>query len=123
MFLRNQWYAAGWDHEVGGKPMARTICGEPVMHDEARALPFGNGGLHHHIVGEPRRDQEAGLQVDHGKAGHLELLEHRLFRQAGGLEQMHRAGVEVLNVPREVDNPGRVAVAPLNADCATIGKH
>ena len=31
MFLRNQWYAAGWDHEVGGKPMARTICGEPVM--------------------------------------------------------------------------------------------
>jgi len=31
MFVRNQWYVAGWDHEVGRKPLARTICGEPVV--------------------------------------------------------------------------------------------
>ena len=31
MFLRNQWYVAGWDHEVGRKPLARTICGEPIL--------------------------------------------------------------------------------------------
>ena len=31
MFIRNQWYAAGWDGEVGRKPLARTICGEPLV--------------------------------------------------------------------------------------------
>lgn len=31
MFIRNQWYIAGWDHEVGRSPLARTICNEPVV--------------------------------------------------------------------------------------------
>lgn len=31
MFVQNQWYAAAWDHEVGRTPLARTICGEPVV--------------------------------------------------------------------------------------------
>lgn len=31
MFVRNQWYVAAWDHEVDRTPMARTICGEPIM--------------------------------------------------------------------------------------------
>jgi vanillate O-demethylase monooxygenase subunit len=31
MFVRNHWYAAAWDHEIDRKPMARTICGEPIM--------------------------------------------------------------------------------------------
>ena len=31
MFLPNRWYVAGWDREVGRKPLARTICGEPVV--------------------------------------------------------------------------------------------
>ncbi len=31
MFIRDQWYIAGWDHEVGRKPLARTICNEPVV--------------------------------------------------------------------------------------------
>ena len=31
MFLRNRWYAAGWDREVGRKPLGRTLCGEPVV--------------------------------------------------------------------------------------------
>lgn len=30
-FLRNQWYVAAWDNEVDRTPIARTICGEPVM--------------------------------------------------------------------------------------------
>jgi vanillate O-demethylase monooxygenase subunit len=30
-FLRNQWYVAAFDHEVGRKPLARTLCGEPVV--------------------------------------------------------------------------------------------
>ena len=31
MFLRNSWYAAAFDHEVGQEPFARTILGEPIV--------------------------------------------------------------------------------------------
>ena len=31
MFLRNAWYAAAWDHELGRAPFARTLLGEPVV--------------------------------------------------------------------------------------------
>jgi len=31
MFLKNQWYAAAFSRELGEKPLARRICGEPVV--------------------------------------------------------------------------------------------
>ena len=31
MFLRNRWYVAAWDFEVDRKPLARTICNEPIL--------------------------------------------------------------------------------------------
>jgi phenylpropionate dioxygenase-like ring-hydroxylating dioxygenase large terminal subunit len=31
MFIRNQWYVAAWDGEVGRKPLARTLLGEPIV--------------------------------------------------------------------------------------------
>ena len=31
MFVRDQWYVAAWDHEVDRTPLARTLCGEPVV--------------------------------------------------------------------------------------------
>ena len=31
MFLRNCWYVAAWDNEVGREPFARTILNEPVV--------------------------------------------------------------------------------------------
>src|SRR5665213_1953561 len=31
MFLKNQWYVAGWSNEIGGTPLARRIAGEPVV--------------------------------------------------------------------------------------------
>jgi vanillate O-demethylase monooxygenase subunit len=30
MFVRNAWYAAAWEREVGAAPLAATIAGEPV---------------------------------------------------------------------------------------------
>ena len=30
-FIRNRWYVAAWDSEVDRTPVARTICGEPLM--------------------------------------------------------------------------------------------
>ena len=30
-WITNAWYAAAWDHEVGHAPIARTICGVPMM--------------------------------------------------------------------------------------------
>lgn len=31
MFIRNQWYVAGWDREIGRAPFARMVCGEPIL--------------------------------------------------------------------------------------------
>jgi phenylpropionate dioxygenase-like ring-hydroxylating dioxygenase large terminal subunit len=31
MYLKNCWYVAVWDSEVGEKPLARTILGEPIV--------------------------------------------------------------------------------------------
>ncbi len=31
MFLRNAWYVAAWDSEVGQQPLARKLLGEPVV--------------------------------------------------------------------------------------------
>ncbi|MDF7776136.1 aromatic ring-hydroxylating dioxygenase subunit alpha [Sphingomonas sp. AOB5] len=30
-FIRNRWYVAAWDSEVDRAPLARTICGEPIV--------------------------------------------------------------------------------------------
>src|SRR5262245_65453163 len=30
-FLRNQWYTAATSTELGAKPLARTICNEPLV--------------------------------------------------------------------------------------------
>ena len=30
-FVNNRWYVAAWDCEVGPEPIARTICGEPIV--------------------------------------------------------------------------------------------
>lgn len=31
MFLRNHWYVAAWDHELGDRPLSRTLLDEPVV--------------------------------------------------------------------------------------------
>ena len=31
MFLRNAWYVAAWDTEIGSEPLARTLLGETVV--------------------------------------------------------------------------------------------
>jgi phenylpropionate dioxygenase-like ring-hydroxylating dioxygenase large terminal subunit len=76
MFVRNQWYVAGWDREVGRKPLARTICGEPVvlyrkldggvvaLHDACphRLLPLSMGL----VEGDNLRCRYHGVLFDQG---------------------------------------------------------
>lgn len=31
MYARNQWYVAAWSHDLKQEPLARLICGEPVV--------------------------------------------------------------------------------------------
>ncbi len=31
MYLQNAWYVAAWGHELGDRPLARTILGEPLV--------------------------------------------------------------------------------------------
>ena len=39
-FLRNQWYTAATSAELGDKPLARTICNEPLV-----IFRSGNGNV------------------------------------------------------------------------------
>ena len=39
MFLRNFWYVAGWDFEIDSRPLARTICGTPVVSTDCPSGP------------------------------------------------------------------------------------
>src|SRR4030095_15972935 len=82
MFIRDQWYIAGWDHEVGRKPLARTICNEPVvlyrtldgapvaLYDACphRLLPLSMGML----GGDPLRAKYHGMLFD-GEGRCLEM--------------------------------------------------
>lgn len=31
MYVRNQWYAAAWDYEIGQTPLARSVCDEAIV--------------------------------------------------------------------------------------------
>ncbi|MFC3068890.1 aromatic ring-hydroxylating dioxygenase subunit alpha [Phenylobacterium soli] len=85
MFIRNRWYVAAWDKEVGRKPLARTICGEQVvlyrradatavaLHDACphRLLPLSMGA----VEGDGIRCSYHGLLVgDDGRC--LEMPGH-----------------------------------------------
>ena len=73
MFLRNAWYAAAWETEIGDAPLARTILGEPVVMFRAggrvaaledrcrhRALPLSMG----RVAGDRLRCGYHGLEFD-----------------------------------------------------------
>ena len=36
-FIRNAWYMAAWADQIGDKPFARTVCGEPIVFYRDRA--------------------------------------------------------------------------------------
>ena len=39
MFLEDCWYVAAWGSELGAAPLARKICGEPIV-----LFRIGDGG-------------------------------------------------------------------------------
>jgi phenylpropionate dioxygenase-like ring-hydroxylating dioxygenase large terminal subunit len=52
MFLRNHWYVAASDSEVGRKPLARMILGEPVVlfrTEDGKAVAFEDRCVHRHL--------------------------------------------------------------------------
>jgi phenylpropionate dioxygenase-like ring-hydroxylating dioxygenase large terminal subunit len=52
MFLRNYWYVAASDTEIGRKPLARTILGEPVVlfrTEAGKPIAFEDRCAHRHL--------------------------------------------------------------------------
>lgn len=83
-WVPNQWYVAAWDCEVDRAPLARTICGEPVMLYRRldRSLVAMRDACPHRMLplsmgikeGDDVRCRYHGLLIDsHGRAKEMPL--------------------------------------------------
>lgn len=74
MFLKNSWYVAANDHEIGRKPLGRVLLGEPVVmfrKEDGTAVALEDRCVHRHlplsmgkIVGDRIQCHYHGLQYD-----------------------------------------------------------
>src|SRR5262249_54801809 len=96
---------------------------QAVMDLEAAAAPLRNRRQDDHVVAEFRRNPKTRAHVDHRKPGDLEGLQQLRLAIAECLEHPDRADIEVLEVAREIDDAGGVAVTPFDADLAADGEH
>jgi len=74
MFLRNYWYVAATDSEVGRKPLGRLILGEPIVFfrtEDGKPVAFEDRCAHRHLplsmgklVGDRLQCHYHGLQYD-----------------------------------------------------------
>ena len=74
MFLRNYWYVAGYDHEVGRHPLGRVILGEPIVLyrlEDATPVALENRCAHRHLplsmgklIGDALQCHYHGLRYD-----------------------------------------------------------
>jgi phenylpropionate dioxygenase-like ring-hydroxylating dioxygenase large terminal subunit len=76
MFLRNSWYVAAWDREIGRPPLARMILGEPIVfyrQEDGRPVALEDCCCHRHLPlslgrleGDTLRCGYHGLRFDAG---------------------------------------------------------
>ena len=76
MFLRNSWYVAAWDREIGRQPLARMILGEPIVlyrQEDGRPVALEDRCCHRHLPlslgqleGDTLRCGYHGLRFDAG---------------------------------------------------------
>ena len=74
MFLKNSWYVAANDHEIGRKPLGRVLLGEPVVmfrKEDGTLVALEDRCVHRHLplsmgklVGDKLQCHYHGLQYD-----------------------------------------------------------
>ena len=74
MFLKNFWYVAAYDHEIGREPLGRMILGEPVVFfrkEDGAPVAFEDRCAHRHLplsmgklVGDTLQCRYHGLRYD-----------------------------------------------------------
>jgi phenylpropionate dioxygenase-like ring-hydroxylating dioxygenase large terminal subunit len=74
MFLRNFWYVAAYDHEIGREPLGRVILGEPIVFfrtEDGAPVAFEDRCAHRHLplsmgklVGDTLQCRYHGLRYD-----------------------------------------------------------
>src|ERR1700755_14052 len=90
-FIRNRWYVACWDAELDRTPLARTICGEPlVLYRRLNREPVDlrDAGPHRLLPlsmgmkeGDKIRCRYHGLLVDHdGQAVEMPVRSERTHK-------------------------------------------
>src|SRR5215472_11539008 len=102
----------------------RPAMGQAVLDLEARAAAADHRGLDRDLVAEPGRQQKSRPGLDQRVAGKfvdLEIVD--LLHAQRPLEQYYRRNIEKLEVASKENDPGRVAVAPFDADFAGAGEH
>jgi phenylpropionate dioxygenase-like ring-hydroxylating dioxygenase large terminal subunit len=74
MFLRNYWYVAAYDHEIGRRPLGRIILGEPIVFyrlEDGTPVALEDRCAHRHLplsmgtlVGDTLQCHYHGLRYD-----------------------------------------------------------
>ena len=90
-WINNRWYVAAWDSEVDRAPLARTICGEPIMFYRRldRSVAAMRDACPHRLLplsmgikeGDSIRCRYHGLLIDsHGRAEEMPLKNEAVNR-------------------------------------------
>src|SRR5581483_2277565 len=94
-----------------------------MAHGEAAPPPLADFALDDDLVIEAARLQETGADLDDRHADDAVFPAHRRRRQAGALEEPTGAGIEDNQILRVKNDPGGIALSPLDAQLPPVGQH
>src|ERR1700761_4040733 len=116
--------AAHPDPRFGAFGGQRAGKRQAVFNLEACAPAGHDGALDRHLVAEARRQTELRARFENRMADKIIGLEILDLLHAGGAFVKGRGrGVEYLEITREIDDPGRIAVAPFDAGGTDVFQH
>jgi hypothetical protein len=96
---------------------------KPVVYGKTSLAPFGDTGFDHHRVAERRRQEKSCSRLDQRNPRDGVHLQHFLLGHPRAFKQRIRASIKKFKIPREINNPQRIAITPLNMNCSLINEH
>ena len=95
-----------------------------MLYFEARLSQLRESALEDAFVAKTQRPVEPRARIHHGPSSKAELRKHvALAETCHRFQEMCGGGVEKFEIPRVINDPGRVAVAPVDPDRANVHLH